>query len=564
MIVRRITLRGVTTHEALDLQLPPRGVVLVTGTNGSGKSTLVEATPLAVWGKTLRGAQVWSSSDSSCAVEFADPSSDGATYEAVRRNKGAVKLSHGPTNTRDRPTRDTTTKAQEALDQVVRLSFDQWRRACVLSSSDASSFTQASDAERKRLVEEMVGTERLEVAYRAAREKHKSFQVQHLQLTSELAVVDERISGLHQQIQGLTEVLQHERAPAPPENIKQPLPPQEVERLSKLHRQVLDEVAQVEKSLRQQDQEQVQARAAYFSAMKHAERLRDDLCPTCGQPISEHLRHELARDVQAAEKTAQEADAHAEARRKENAQEVEDLHQEAKALQDKLEQDRSARAAHQAYERELAKAQAQNTKIPEQLSVAHKALELAESKREALEATREECAHNEVNYRAVVQTLSTRGVRALLLQGALDQVEKVSNYWLTRICEGRYRLKLSSTETKKDGEARDVVSLKVEADTEVGGGRGYESLSGGERRRVDIALTLALSQVAEAMTGAEGSTLFCDEIFDALDDQGIRDCCDVLREISKDRCVVVISHSPSPDLRDCASTVLSLRPPEAA
>ena len=59
MRINRIELAGVTTHTATDIQLPDRGVVLITGDNGSGKSTLLEATPLVLWGRTLRGSKVW-------------------------------------------------------------------------------------------------------------------------------------------------------------------------------------------------------------------------------------------------------------------------------------------------------------------------------------------------------------------------------------------------------------------------------------------------------------------------------------------------------------------------
>jgi DNA repair exonuclease SbcCD ATPase subunit len=71
------------------------------------------------------------------------------------------------------------------------------------------------------------------------------------------------------------------------------------------------------------------------------------------------------------------------------------------------------------------------------------------------------------------------------------------------------------------------------------GGGTYQGLSGGERRRTDLALQLGLSQ----MVGGGSGTLWLDEAFDALDRDGAERAAVVARELAATRCVVVISHS---------------------
>ena len=60
---------------------------------------------------------------------------------------------------------------------------------------------------------------------------------------------------------------------------------------------------------------------------------------------------------------------------------------------------------------------------------------------------------------------------------------------------------------------------------------------------MDVALLLALRELAVAAHGRDGS-LLCDEVFDALDAQGQADVASALTEMSQDRLVVVVTHSP--------------------
>ena len=73
--------------------------------------------------------------------------------------------------------------------------------------------------------------------------------------------------------------------------------------------------------------------------------------------------------------------------------------------------------------------------------------------------------------------------------------------------------------------------------------RAYGSLSGGERRRADFAILLALSGVAEAARGGDArGVLFLDEVGDSLDPTGIAGLAEVLEDLARDRCVVAITH----------------------
>lgn len=75
------------------------------------------------------------------------------------------------------------------------------------------------------------------------------------------------------------------------------------------------------------------------------------------------------------------------------------------------------------------------------------------------------------------------------------------------------------------------------------GDRGYKSLSGGEKRRVDIIIILSLQRFLLECTGVSTNLLVFDEIFDSLDNVGIRmilNCIDSI--FDEDLCVYIITH----------------------
>jgi DNA repair exonuclease SbcCD ATPase subunit len=95
------------------------------------------------------------------------------------------------------------------------------------------------------------------------------------------------------------------------------------------------------------------------------------------------------------------------------------------------------------------------------------------------------------------------------------------------------RISLEVTKVRATAEA-----ISLQCDRGDGKLRPYEAMSGGQRRRVDIALLLSLSQLAPS-----AGTLYFDEAFDTLDQQGIEAVCELLADFGQERCVVVISHN---------------------
>ena len=71
----------------------------------------------------------------------------------------------------------------------------------------------------------------------------------------------------------------------------------------------------------------------------------------------------------------------------------------------------------------------------------------------------------------------------------------------------------------------------------------FESLSGGEKRKVDIIIMLAQKELASNMSNTYSNILILDEIFDGLDSKSIDITTAMLLSVSKDiNSMFVVSH----------------------
>lgn len=126
-------------------------------------------------------------------------------------------------------------------------------------------------------------------------------------------------------------------------------------------------------------------------------------------------------------------------------------------------------------------------------------------------------------------TLITRQFRNYLLGNALD-------FMNSRLLN--YSKMLFSNESDCISLVRDSTKLDIFL-----GDAPYESLSGGEKRKVDIALILSQKDLAMNVSGLNCNLLILDEIFEALDDEAIMTVTEVLTSVSSEiDSMFVISH----------------------
>lgn len=554
--VRELTLDGFYGHEGSRVALPRTGLVVVRGENGAGKTALLEAPSYAVWGKTLRGNKPWSRTrNGELGARLGSSVEDGIevsrtwklgprggepkeacvwggvpSVEEVQASEAAAEF--GTTTTRH----PTKTKATAGLEDRFG-AHSAWRWSCVLRSRDAAHFTNGTDGDRKRFLEQVIGLDRFDVAGERAKEQRvlavsacdeadalvKAARVTR-DATRASLVLAERI---------LEQVIGEEPPPFDRAKLER-----QIAELDRLARKADEEATNYGHRRGAAEQEKGQAVRECDAAQRQLDAAKHrGVCPTCGAASSAELVELLANKL--ADKAAARDVAWAKAKcldgewaaADEEVSEANALRYKAVDKRDELSKHEAARAS---WEKQVA-AMAEARRVVDVL----REKEAAETK--AAQAHEESWAEFEEIRLAstmVERLLGRQGVRVALFDQALAAIEQVANAWLPRLGRSDISVRLASTTvTEKTGQPAEKLSVVIE-----GAGEGeYRGASDGEQRRIDLAILRGVQELAGGRW-VEPPTLWFDEVFDALDARGKESVGEALRELAEDRCVVVITH----------------------
>ena len=498
------------SHADTTLDLPVSGVVLLTGLNGAGKTALIEAVAVGLWGTPLRGTSPWPTAGGRVEITASDLWAHRSRGAQTRQGLGKQHLQWALTGAAD-PGYESAAKAHAALGAVLGPA-DLWARTHVFARRDAAAFAGATDGERKRLLEALLGLSGFDPAAKACREQLSAAD-------KALAVATARVQSLIRAADDLRTRIARTLAVTPPEAPA-------AEDVEAARATYLRESA----GLPGLSSAVTAARNEHGAAMRHqqtlAQRARQSPteCPTCRRPFdgaadaAAHLAQECKT---AAESVQTAADALGLAVAAENAE---------RARIDPL---RAAVADLEARTR----AAAQGDHLRSLVAEDEAALERINAEGRGLEADLASLTLRRDTLTATAQVLGLGGVRGHLLAHALPIVAQAATGWLARFGRPAWGFDLKAT-----GDA-----LTVDL-TGAPHGHGYRGLSEGEKKRVDLALLLALGDLTASAQGRAPGTLWFDEALDPpLDAEGAAQVGEALRELAEGenpRAVVVIAHSP--------------------
>jgi DNA repair exonuclease SbcCD ATPase subunit len=132
-----------------------------------------------------------------------------------------------------------------------------------------------------------------------------------------------------------------------------------------------------------------------------------------------------------------------------------------------------------------------------------------------------------------IQLLGDKGIKSIIIPKILDKFNYIlANY--ANVFNFPYSIKVENN--------FDVVIFQKEKEIS------YGSLSGGEAKRIDVSILLALQDIKKIVTGFDCNLFVCDELLDSsIDEVGIVSILELLREraIENNHCVFFITHRES-------------------
>jgi len=150
----------------------------------------------------------------------------------------------------------------------------------------------------------------------------------------------------------------------------------------------------------------------------------------------------------------------------------------------------------------------------------------------------EEIIYNEF----LKEAFGNRGIKSYVFEQIVNEINSKSNEFLGYLFDSQILIDFRVKNTKnRNGEYNNKFETKILLDNvekEIG------SFSGGERRRIILAVDLAVSQIIQNRSSKSINLLIFDEYFTGLDNSGKERMLELLKKI-EDVTILVIDHSTS-------------------
>lgn len=612
MKIKEIEARNFRSYDHLKVNLEKyHGLTLLSADNGAGKSSLYFALLYALYGKCPDGTK---------ADEVIKHGSSGGTFTRVslkvngkdyvvtryrkdKEYKNKVLL----TCDGEDITMSTDKETNEKIIEVLGFKEDTLLNSLVFSPEQLNTFINATDKNKKAMLEDLTNTAVYRKAYalikddlKKARDSlskaqeeqqhiidlgnyQKSLEEQWKQNTATLASQKQKyrdylsqtnLNNLDKEIESQSELFYRKEQELLSINDK----------ISKLgintvspHQEEYNQAQQqANQKLNNQNHTHNELQKL-FTQLKKVQNTPNAICQLCGNVLNEqHKQIEIANLT----KQLKEGKNQYLVQKKE----YEQAENQAKQLKTLVEQEQSSaeeglaklrwlnsqkdKIINQKQEAQLAsqqalqqlkqyqEAQAELDRLNQQ--VVEKPKELATDYKSQLMTAQDKVnkINNKIDELSKLQEIySDQGVKAQ----ALNQVVPFLNNHLAKsldiLANGGLQASITSQTTNKSGKVTNKIDLVVNTPKEE---KTYQELSSGEKRRVGVALNIAFMQYLQTQIGGTNLVVL-DELFDNLDQQGIDEVIELLSKISSDdMTVLVISHNPDLKYNDNFDNLINI------
>lgn len=556
-----LSLKNFLSHVDTTLPLDKyEGLVLIEGnttdghysSNGSGKSTLLEGIIYALTGDTLRGVSVNDvvnrnyKKNTCVSLGF---SKGETSYRATRYRKDdkfgdSLVLNRGEEDISKRVNKET----QKSLDDILGISYKVLISTMLLGEGLSSRFTQLSDPEKKSLIESTLNLRYDVSKIRDKANDHlKNLKLDLAKLEGEISVlesyeekdlesVEDSISDNKQCINIYNSTCEH---------IKE-----DYERLSSEIERINPKIQLINSSITQyttlskQHTELMQLHEHYNEEKDRVLKGETPVCSMCHQLLqSAESKQSVVNNYQEKiEETLRSMSAIEESLNKLPDIQILKMKSESLASEysEKSNKYRELMQEYNTYQVKIVEAQKD---IDTLTAIINNASENHDQLTRKLEE-RDKFSNERDKYEYFYKLFSPTGIIVNILSDAIDYINTRLATYSEVLLEKDYHINL----------VKGKISL---IDSK---GSSYQSLSNGEKRRLDISIQFALHDYVHSYCGMKMDTVFIDEILDTLDDIGVENIFEVLRlklEYCQLKSIYVITHNNA--LKDKFDQVITVR-----
>ena len=515
---------------------------LILGENGAGKSTLLDALCYALYGRGFRNLKrdllINSINTKELVVEldFSIGNKDYKLIRGAKPNKFEIWCNDILLN-QDASVRDY----QEHLENnILKMSYRSFTQVAILGSANFTPFMQLRAKDRRKLVEDLLDITIFTTMMQLLRKRKSNHALDVKENQHEIAILEERISGLNSQIDALREnrdekILKFETTINQTQtNIDKLLGEvdEKTENVVEKTRLITDKNT-TEDRLKQTTDLESQLERARKKAISDIKFYEDnDNCPTCKQDLTgEHKekciqeKNQKVAEIKEAVSTLdnQIGELH------DRIQTINTVQSEIDEIQREIGLSQTEIVSNQKYISKLQKEIESLEEEQEGNSDAHEQVLKAEDDLHTLTKKKQHLADNGHYLEIATLLLRDQGVKEKIIKQYVPIMNKLINKFLAQLeFYVGFELDEAFEETIKS-RFRDVFK--------------YENFSQGEKMRIDLALLFTWRAVARMKNSVNTNLLILDEVFDSsLDASGTDEFMKMLNTLTEKTNAFIISH----------------------
>ena len=579
IVVDKITLAGFGSYgKAQSLTLGGNGPVAIIGDNGTGKSTAVsKGLTWALYGKcppermgsgtrAISGRAVVGTGQKTATVTVT--LRDASSVWTVKRQRAR---SGGETLTVRRNGKKADDATQTTIETLVGADYDTWCRTVVRGQGDPWSFAEATDGRKREILDAISGARSLEEACERAKHHRSVADAKHrdatrraedlrlrwgtvnLQQTQDK--LDRWTADHAQKIEGVSKTVAALEGAAKDARSEKGDNPESLDEIEK-RKPTLDR-APYQQAVTEA-QATFDAASREWSVVSHDQKRLSQLslgdpCPTCEQAVGPIVAEKLATS----QKSAAEAKGALVAARDVLDDNKRIMREAVEWIDDAMDEWSAVRSAARiregqigAVERELKQARDRLSDLGAVVNPYQSRLEADTQREEQLRREAALADETAAQARWVVEAaqawqaaLGPKGVRAHMAESALAAIETAANRWLAILSDRGLAVEFPPTREVKGRLKEEIKTIVHIDDNGEHAERDLLTFSGGERRRLNLAVDLGVAAVCGGGGLALSLLVLDEEVFSGMDEHGKAAVVEALHSAGVAD-VVIIDHDP--------------------